>query len=287
MGQARLLFSTGSLYTMDLDFCFSVAKTAGFDGIEIMCDQRWSTRNPQKLKDLMAKHDLPVLVLHSPMLHIVPHVHGWDVPLEDVRTVQASVDVAEEIGAEAVVMHLPPKIAIAQIRTPNKRNIFLPWLAREHDGKKSADWIQNDLPAYQQKTEVKVAVENIPIYKTAFGKRNPFYWNTVEEWAVAAPYLTMDTTHWATHGIDPMQAYQAARERVAHIHLSNYQNGKEHRLPQHGELNLGSLLRQLKADEFAGTVTCELHLDSCGFPDEDRIRQNLKETVAFCREHLN
>ena len=285
MGNVRLLFSTGSLYTMDIDFCFEVAHETGFDGIEIMCDHRWSTRNPKKLQQLAAKYDLPVLVLHSPMLHIVPHVHGWDVPMQDVHTVQASVKLAEEIGAETVVMHLPPKIAIAQLRTP-RRNIFLPWFMRRHDGRNSAKWIKNDLPAFQENTSVKVAVENIPVYKTWFGKTNPFYWNTVAEWAVSAPYLTMDTTHWATHNINPMDAYQIAKDRIAHIHLSNYQDGKEHRLPQIGELDLGALLKQLNTDGFAGTVTCELHLDSCGFPNEERIRQNLHETVSFCRAHL-
>lgn len=286
MGSARLLFSTGSLYAMDLEFCFEVAQAVGFDGLEVMCDDRWSTRNPQKLKALSAKYNLPVMVLHSPMLHIASQLHGWDIPSEDVRTVQETVKLAETIGAEAVVMHLPPKIAIAQLKTP-KRNMFIPWFKRRHDGHKSADWIEHKLPEFQKQTEVKVAVENIPMFKAMFGKANPFYWNTVPEWAVAAPYLTMDTTHWATHGVNPLDAYHTAQERIAHVHLSNYENGKEHRLPQSGEMDLGALLKQLKNDDFAGTVTCELHLDSAGFPDEERIHRNLSETVDFCRTHLS
>lgn len=42
----RLIFSTGSLYLLDTALVFDMAAEAGFDGMEIMCDDRFTTREP-------------------------------------------------------------------------------------------------------------------------------------------------------------------------------------------------------------------------------------------------
>lgn len=83
----------------------------------------------------------------------------------------------------------------------------------------------------------------------------------------------------------PCHAYAGARGHVCHVHLSNY-DGREHRLPWQGRLDLAALLHQLRADSFAGTVCLELHPDALGFPDLAAVRANLRASVAFCREHL-
>lgn len=72
----RLIFSTGSLYPLDTSDCFELAADAGFDGIEIMCDPRYSTRDPEYLTALVDKYNLPVLVCHTPF---TTNVSGWKV----------------------------------------------------------------------------------------------------------------------------------------------------------------------------------------------------------------
>ena len=42
----RFLFSTGSLYRYGTARCFEFAARAGFDGVEVMVDDRWDTRQP-------------------------------------------------------------------------------------------------------------------------------------------------------------------------------------------------------------------------------------------------
>jgi sugar phosphate isomerase/epimerase len=38
-----VVFSTGSLYPFGLDRCYGWAAEAGYDGVEIMMDERWDT----------------------------------------------------------------------------------------------------------------------------------------------------------------------------------------------------------------------------------------------------
>ena len=60
------------------------------------------------------------------------------------------------------------------------------------------------------------------------------------------PYLTLDTTHLATWGIEPVEVYEQFNGKVHHIHLSNF-DGREHRRPEEGDLNLTAFLKKLQS----------------------------------------
>lgn len=275
---ARLIFSTGSLYLLDTEQCFGLAAQAGFDGIEVMCDDRWSTRDPDYLASLAERHRLPVLVIHTPFSERTP---GWSQSGDEVRRIEHTLRLAENLAAEAIVVHLPERLSLRRYRLLG-RTVRFPQPGRFGAVK---TWIEQLLPHVQTHTRVKIAVENLPS-KRVFGRVVPHvWWNTVAEWSGVHDHLTLDTTHWATHGVDPLVAYRAAARRVAHVHLSNY-DGREHRLPHRGRLDLGALLRAMAADGFAGTICAELHPDALEFQDGTALRRNLRETVAFCRKHL-
>ncbi len=61
-----VLLSTGSLYPLDIAYCFALAAEAGFDGLEVMGDARWSSCDPDYLRALSEAHGQPVRVLHTP-----------------------------------------------------------------------------------------------------------------------------------------------------------------------------------------------------------------------------
>jgi sugar phosphate isomerase/epimerase len=79
--------------------------------------------------------------------------------------------------------------------------------------------------------------------------------------------------------------WRAPQRELAHIHLSNF-DGREHRLPQCGQLDLRVFLRQLAMDNFGGTISLELHPDALAFQDAEACSRLLKESVDFCRTHL-
>jgi sugar phosphate isomerase/epimerase len=274
----RVIFSTGSLYVLDTAHCFALAAAAGCDGVEVMCDDRWSTRDPYYLLQLREQHNLPILVIHTPFSESLP---GWKQPKHEIARIRQTLALADQVQAETIVVHLPGKFSWARLQIPPFSWRFA-WPSQSGYIKQ---WMETELAAYQQQTPVRIAIENMPGRKLVGRAINGHWWNTPDTWSTVHQWLTLDTTHWATLGIDPIAAYQAATTRVAHIHLSNF-DGREHRLPQRGQLDLAAFLRTLATNGFDGTVCLELHPDALEFKDHAACLRLLCESVAFCREHL-
>jgi sugar phosphate isomerase/epimerase len=274
----KLIFSTGSLYVLDVAQCFALAAIAGCDGVEVMCDDRWSTRDPYYLQQLNNHYGMPILVVHTPFSQNVP---GWKHPGRELERIHQTLALAEQVKAETIVVHLPSKIGWAQLSLP-PWSFRIPWPSQDGVVR---HWMTSELAALQQRIPIKIAIENMP--GRQIGKRtlNRHWWNTVAEWSTVHTWLTLDTTHWATFGIDPLAAYQATMSHVAHIHLSNY-DGREHRLPQYGQLDLAAFLRQLMHTNYTGTICLELHPDALEFQDTDACQRLLCESVAWCRKQL-
>ena len=96
--------------------------------------------------------------------------------------------------------------------------------------------------------------------------------------------ITMDTTHLGTWALDAAAVYAAWGSRVQHIHLSNFDAGREHRRPEQGELRLDRLLALLAATRYAHNVTLELHPDALDAGQEDgRLVALLRASVDACR----
>ena len=211
---------------------------------------------------------------------------GW--PRDSIGRVHNTVDLAQELGLKLVVIHIP------------------------HAGERSyASWLEEVLPEYQEDVEPVIAVENLPYFRRLFG-RQVWKVSTIpfpvaklnQSWQrMIAPISTasitwrnpedlrrfrsvaFDTTHWGAGGFELLDAYKQLKDRVVHVHLSNWRR-KEHRLLDDGRLPIGELLRHLSADGYTGAVCCEFDPDSLEAQDEDKVRQHLLDAVRFCRQHL-
>jgi sugar phosphate isomerase/epimerase len=118
-------------------------------------------------------------------------------------------------------------------------------------------------------------------------RMNAYRYNNPEHLS-SFPHLVLDTTHLGTWGIDPLEFYRANRDRIAHVHLANYDfaTGTEHRSPVDGDLSLGRLLRRLAGDGYRGAVTIEAGPGTIGASDVPTCREMLRGAVAFCRSGL-
>lgn len=278
-----LALSTGSLYTYGLDRVFGLAKEAGFDGIEVLVDGRWDTRQADYLKHLMDRHGLPIVSLHSPF-HLI-RVPGWE--QDPLWRLKRTVELAEALGAQVVVTHPPLgwlRIWLRVTGASNKRDFWVGLPLSWFVGRPYARWLCDELEGFQRDTEVIVAVENMP--RRRIGPLGfDLYQMTRLESLERFRHLTLDTTHLATHGIDILQTYERLAGRVSHVHLSNY-NGREHRLLQDGHLPLADFLRRLNQDGYGGIVALELQPDVLGAGDDNQVLANLWAAVDFHRGHF-
>jgi sugar phosphate isomerase/epimerase len=134
----RFALSTGSLYTYGLDRVFALAAEAGFDGIEVLIDPRFDTRQPSYLWRLMERYSLLILSVHAPFHP--KRLAAW--PHTQPESVAATADIARAVGAEVIIAHLPYWRGRAYLR-----------------------WLRNDLVAWQRANpNPVVAVENMLSY---------------------------------------------------------------------------------------------------------------------------
>ncbi len=261
----RFALSTGSLYTYGLDRVFALAAEVGFDGLEVLVDPRFDTRQPVYLRRLMERYGLPILSVHAPFRP--QRLPAW--PRTQPESIAATAELARAVGAGIVVAHLPYWKDRAYVR-----------------------WLRDDLRAWQQAhPNPVIAVENMPlkwIRWWPFAPLDLWRMNRLEEWG-AFPHLMLDTTHLATKGLDPLAVYQRVGERVAHVHLSNARREgrrvREHRRLEDGFLQLDALIGRLAQDGYDGIATVELHPDALEAEDEEKARFHLRQQVDFCRQH--
>ena len=276
-----IALSTGSLYTYGTERAFALASEAGFDGMEIMVDQRWDTRQAGYLNRLRERYNLPIASVHAPFITGLP---GW--PDAAVASCQRAVALAEAVGARTVVMHLPLSMSFAQLSWP-QHSLTLAWPVTPDSEFRS--WVHNGLAEYQKTTDVTIALENLPCRRRLLGLvKSVWHDNTPDDWARLA-HWALDTTHIGTWGYDLLEIYERLKSRLAHIHLSNFNSSEkrsEHRLLTDGSLPLAELLHRLRRDQYGGDITCELDPEPLGAADEDVVRANLRATVQFCREHF-
>jgi sugar phosphate isomerase/epimerase len=274
-----LALSTGSLYTYGTARVFELAAEIGFDGIEVLVDHRPDTWQPAYLRRLSAEYGLPIVALHSPFTRDIP---GW--PDDPLERLERTVALAQELGIPVVVTHLPFKLAVVILRwygvLEGRFMLPLPWSQQNSYYR----FLREDgLSELEAESGVAIAIENMPA-RRFLGQPLPLHWFNHPEKMIRFPHVTLDTTHVGTWGWDLLGAYGSLAERIAHVHLSNY-DGREHRAPLDGHLPLDALLRRLHEDRYRGAISIESNPQALDAEDETQCRTTLEQALAFCKRH--
>lgn len=273
----QIVLSTGSLWTYSIERCFAFAAAAGFDGVEIMVDQRYESRQANFLRDLVQQHGLPIIAVHSPFRQ----PPGW--PADQPELIQMAVQLAEAVGAHIVVHHLPDALGRLWVNMPT-RSLGLPipgW--RPH--RRYRQWLETAYAALQAQTAVCLCIENMPAIHLFGRPWQTNHWNTPAAMQ-RFPHITLDTTHLGTWGLDPADVYPQFRGRIGHVHLSNY-DGREHRHPENGRLQLARFLALLAADQYEGAVSLEIYPDQVDAGQADvQVIDRLRGCAQWIRQHV-
>jgi sugar phosphate isomerase/epimerase len=252
-----VIFSTGSLYPFGLDRTYAWISEAGYDGVEIMMDERWDTHQEDYLRDLSGRRGVPILALHPPLRR-----GAWGLNPEE--TLVRVARLASRLEVPVIVAHPPPP------------------------GRPLQSWKAGPL-GEARKQGVVVAVENMPQKRAEgiFGIRRKSCY--LPEHLADVGEVTLDTSHAGASKVDILRAHSVLAAQLRHIHLSdsNLEAGRdEHRLPGKGRLPLKPFLAALGASGYTGAVCLELKPWPLGTPDPELILERMRAALRFTREGL-
>ncbi|WP_345352078.1 sugar phosphate isomerase/epimerase [Actinoallomurus liliacearum] len=256
---APIVLSSASVYPEKTPAAFDLAARLGYDGIEIMVTADPASQDIDVLRRLSDYHQIPITSIHAPCLLLTQRVWGR----EPWGKLMRSKDTAEKLGADVVVVHPPFR-----------------W-QREY-----AREFEQGLARMQEETDVVFAVENMfPVRaRTAeVGMYSP-HWNPVD---LPYPSVTVDLSHAAVSGSDPLEMADALGDRLAHIHLADgigIVNRDEHLVPGRGNQPCAQMLERLAAQRYTGQIVVEINTRRA--TDREQRESDLAESLAFARLHL-
>ena len=256
----RLLLTSGSFHALPGQKTFSLAKEAGFDGINLMITKEFLGVDEVSLvRDL--QKILPIDSVHVPFIAL----WGWGNPIEKIeRTVRLAI----ETGIPLVNFH-PPGWLLMEIG-------FSAWFLGIRDFQKEVG-----------KGKVTISIENMPrlvrylcdphlLSRTGNLRRFLLEKNL---------HLTFDSSHMGTKKTDFLDDFASLykTDRIRQVQYSDYQDGREHLRPGSGCLPLPALLRFLVKENYSEGLCLELMQEE--FPDEEKtIIAMLKEILEKMRE---
>jgi len=265
----QIILSTGCLYEYLLSDVFWIARSSGFDGIELLINRRNSSVETHHIQGLSVDYNMPILSLHSPFMVCDGWGGFWD-------SVHKSLDMALELSIPLVNFH-PPTGFILRHHLNSELSEYI--------------WIYRDI---LEGSGIVLTIENLPtlrFFRKLFIDRFfPHLVNNAYDIAKFARengvYVTFDTTHIGTMSVDLLDAYDVFKDRIANIHLSDYDGRSQHLLPGKGHLPLEKLLMQVKRDRFEGIITLETNPAAMESADKAKAARNAKQSLLYIRNAL-
>lgn len=251
-GAIKVGLSTASVYPQNTEAAFRYAAELGYDGIELMVWAEPASQSIDTVCGYSRKYSVPLLAVHAPCLLISQRVWGAD----PVAKLTRSVRTAEELGADTVVVHPPFR-----------------WQRRYAEG------FAEQVAELEQRSPVAVAVENMFPMRAdrLFGRRSgdirrlerrggpglalTAFSPTYDPTDTGYEHYTLDLSHTATAGADPLALVERMGAGLAHLHLADGRGAAhdEHLIPGEGTQPCAEVCDALVANGFAGHVVAEIN----------------------------
>ena len=250
--------STASVYPESSATAFELASRLGYDAVEVMVGIDEISQDLDAVTHLRDYHEVPVVAVHAPCLLITQRVWGTD-PWGKLRR---SAQMALTLDADVVVVHPPFRWQRDYARG------FVAGIA--------------DLEA---ETGITFAVENMYPWRTPRRELQAYSpgWNPItEDYA----NVTLDLSHAAIAGVDPLRMADELGSRLAHLHVSDGTGTAkdEHLVPGRGSQPCAEVLHTLASGGFARHVVVEINTRRC--LNRGARVTDLVESLEFTRLHL-
>jgi sugar phosphate isomerase/epimerase len=249
--------STASVYPESTATAFELARTLGYDAVEVMVGIDPISQDADAIAHLSRYHEIPVCAVHAPCLLITQRVWGSE-PWAKLRQ---SAEMAHNVGAGTVVVHPPFR-----------------W-QREY-----ARDFTSGIERLEHETTTAFAVENMYPWRASRHELQAYLpgWDPVSE---TYAHVTLDLSHTSTSGSDVLQMAADLGPRLRHVHMTDGTGSAkdEHLVPGRGNQPCAELLQRLAADGFSGDVVIEINTRRAARRSA-RV-SDLAEALAFTRMH--
>ncbi len=241
----RYLLTSGSFYTLPVRKVFTLAKEAGFDGMNLMITREFQNTDEAGLVRELQKI-LPVDSVHVPFINL----WGWGNPVEKI---EKTVRLAAETGIPLVNFH-PPGWLLLEVG-------FCLWFLRIGDFQKEVSG-----------GKTMISVENMPRLARYFG--DPHLLSKTERLQRFLMernlYLSFDSSHMGTKKRDFLEDFELLYQtgRIKQVQYSDYRGGREHLKPGNGVLPLKELLARLVKHRYGEGLCLELMAEE--LPKDER-----------------
>lgn len=269
--------STASVYPQNTEAAFRYAAELGYDGIELMVWAEPASQSVDTVRGYSRKYSVPVLAVHAPCLLISQRVWGAD----PVAKLARSVRTAEVLGADTVVVHPPFR-----------------WQRRYAEG------FAEQVADLERQSSVAVAVENMFPMRAdkLFGRRSgdirrlerrggpglalTAFSPSYDPTDTGFRHYTLDLSHTATAGTDPLALVERMGEGLVHLHLADGRGAAhdEHLIPGEGTQPCAEVCSALVGMGFTGHVVAEINTQEARTTAARAAM--LTRTLEFARKQL-
>lgn len=255
----RIGLSTSSVYPESSAHAFAYAAKLGYDTVEVMVIDALSQSIPA-IKQLSEHHEMPVCAVHAPCLLFTQRVWGT----EPWGKLERSAEMAHAVGAGVVVVHPPFR-----------------W-QKEY----ARDFVTG-IAALEKSTGIAFAVENMYPWRASSRRGVEMYLPGRDPSEKPYANTTIDLSHAAISGEDPVAMAERLGLRLRHVHLTDGTGSAkdEHLVPGRGSVGADRFLRHVAGTGFAGDVVVEINTRRVSTRAEREL--DLRESLEFAREHLS
>lgn len=256
---ALVALSTSSVYPETTATGFEIAGRLGFDAVEVMVGVDETSTDIDQVRHLSEYHEVPICAVHAPCLLITQRVWGTE-PWGKLRR---SAEMAQEVGADVVVVHPPFR-----------------W-QRDY-----ARGFVEGIALLEEKTGIAFAVENMYPWRASSNRGLQVYaphWDPVD---LDYANTTLDLSHAATAQVDSLEVARRLGDRLRHVHLTDGSGSAkdEHLIPGRGLQPVAELLEHLAGQDFRGHLVLEVNTRRSG--SRAAREADLMEGLAFTRLHF-
>lgn len=244
-----LLFHSDNLPHHGLERTFQLAKEAGFAGMEIGINQNVDTHNPDYLKILEKRFNLPIKAFSLN-------------ESKDETLIKVFQGTVREFSNCTLNLHTASPFAFKYQR-----------------------WLKEIAPKLAKKYQHRLCFRNLP-QESIMGVIPKRRFNNLDSLKNQG-LVCLDLTALALGNNDIMQAITILKGKMKHIYLSNVYRRTPYSLPDRGVLPVESFLTKLAKLGYSGDFTVKVSSKSLQEGDEASTLEKMQETVSFYKNYFN